>query len=35
MNEKIVDLFLEKDGFIHKNLELKKNNQKGFFFYFK
>ena len=32
MKEKIIDLFLEKEGFIHKNLELKKNNQKGYFF---
>ena len=32
MKEKIVDLFLKKEGFIHKNLELRKNNQKGFFF---
>lgn len=32
MKEQFVDLFLEKKGFIHKNLELKKNNQKGYFF---
>ena len=32
MKEQFVDLFLEKEGFIHKNLELKKNNQKGYFF---
>ena len=32
MKEQFVDLFLKKKGFIHKNLELKKNNQKGYFF---
>ena len=32
MKEKIIDFFLEKEGFIHKNLELKKNDIKGFFF---
>ena len=32
MRDKIIDLFLEKEGFIHKNLELKKNDKKGYFF---
>lgn len=32
MKEKLIDLFLENKGFIHQNLELKKNNLKGFYF---
>ena len=31
-NKEIIDLFIKNKGFIHKNLELRNNKEKGYFF---